>query len=85
MQTVVHKGTANGIVPLDGASLISETYLPSYVDDVLDKYLDVGDTKGNGYDAFYDEVGLINKVAEEAGKIYIDITAGGSIACKDNT
>src|SRR5207253_2630853 len=29
-------GAANGIVPLDGSTLISAVYLPSYVDDVLE-------------------------------------------------
>lgn len=30
------KGAANGVVPLDGTSLIDPIYLPSYVDDVLE-------------------------------------------------
>ncbi len=76
--TVYEKGIADGIVPLNSSILINEQYLPAYIDDVLDKYLDVDDTKGNGYDAFYDEAALTNKTLEESGKIYIDITAGGS-------
>lgn len=80
IQTEVDKGVALGIVPLNSSSLIDETYLPAYVDDVLEKFLDVGDTQGNGYDAFYNEVGLTTKVTEESSKIYIDITGGGSIA-----
>lgn len=30
------KGTANGVAPLDGTGKVSSTYLPSYVDDVVE-------------------------------------------------
>lgn len=35
-QTRSEKGVANGYVPLDGSVKIASTYLPSYVDDVLE-------------------------------------------------
>ena len=36
-------GAANGIAPLDGNSLIPSQYLPSYVDDAVEGYLDIAD------------------------------------------
>lgn len=34
--SITEKGAANGVVPLDSSSKIDPTYLPSYVDDVLE-------------------------------------------------
>ena len=71
------RGSSEGVAPLVGG-LVPEANLPAYVDDVLEKYLDIGDTKGNGYDAFYDEIELITKVTEATGVIYIDLNTSGA-------
>ena len=71
--TVADKGVINGLAELDGSGIVPETQLPSYVDEVVEGYLDVGDTKENGYDAFYVEIGLTTKITEFTGKIYVDL------------
>lgn len=75
--TELDKGATAGVAELVGG-LVPEAQLPAYVDDVLEKYLDVGDTKSNGYDAFYDEITLITKVTESAGVIYVDVNTSSA-------
>lgn len=62
------KGAANGIVPLNASSLIDQTYLPSYVDDIIEGYKSGAN--------FYKEVGLTTLITGETGKIYVDLTTG---------
>lgn len=69
------KGAALGVVPLDAASKISSTYLPSYVDDVLE-YANLAALPSSG------ETGKIyvaldtNKAYRWSGSDYIYITSG---------
>ena len=59
-------GAANGVVPLNASSKIDETYLPSYVDDVIEGYFYNG--------SFYKESSHTTVITGEAGKIYVDLT-----------
>lgn len=59
-------GRPNGLAPLGGDSKIDSTYLPSYVDDVIEGYLYEG--------VFYLDEGHKQSIVGERGKIYIDIT-----------
>lgn len=58
-------GAANGVVPLNASSKIDETYLPSYVDDVVEGYY--------YNNKFYKESSHTTEITGEAGKIYIDL------------
>ncbi len=59
------KGIANGVAELDANGLIPSNQLPSYVDDVIEGYLN--DNK------FYKEPEHITEITGETGKIYIDL------------
>ena len=59
-------GAASGVVPLNASSKIDETYLPSYVDDVIEGYFYNG--------SFYKESSHTTVITGEAGKIYVDLT-----------
>jgi len=69
------KGAASGVAPLDATSKISSTYLPSYVDDVLE-YANYAALPATG------ETGKIyvaldtNKTYRWSGSAYIYITSG---------
>jgi hypothetical protein len=69
------KGAASGVAPLDAASKISSTYLPSYVDDVLE-YANYAALPATG------ETGKIyvaldtNKTYRWSGSAYVYITSG---------
>ena len=69
------KGAASGVAPLDAASKIASTYLPSYVDDVLE-YANYAALPATG------ETGKIyvaldtNKTYRWSGSAYIYITSG---------
>jgi hypothetical protein len=73
VQTAADKGVANGIVPLDGSSKIAATYLPSYVDDVLE-FANLAAFPVTG------EAGVIyvaidtGKVYRWSGSIYVEIS-----------
>lgn len=75
IQTAADKGVANGIAPLDGSGLISSTYLPSYVDDVLE-YANLASFPVTG------ETGKIyvaldtNKTYRWSGSAYVEISTG---------
>lgn len=70
------KGAANGVAPLDGTAKIDPSYLPSYVDDVLE-YADFASLPVSG------ETGKLyvtldnNKVFRWTGSIYVEVS--GSI------
>jgi hypothetical protein len=59
-------GSANGVVPLNASSKIDESYLPSYVDDVIEGYY--------YNNKFWKESTHTTEITGEAGKIYVDLT-----------
>ena len=69
-----NKGAAGGYAPLDGSAKIASTYLPSYVDDVLEYanqagFPDTGET-GKIYVALD-----VNKTFRWSGSAYVEISA----------
>lgn len=59
-------GAASGVAPLNASGKIDETYLPSYVDDVIEGYY---------YNSkFYKEAAHTTEITGEAGKIYVDLS-----------
>lgn len=63
--TSLDKGAANGLAPLNSSSKIDATYLPSYVDDVVEGYLYNG--------SFYKESSHSTLITAETDKIYVDL------------
>ena len=61
------KGANGGVAPLNSSGLIDSSYLPSYVDDVIEGYLSNG--------KFYKESGHTTEITGESGKIYVDLTS----------
>ena len=59
------KGQANGLVPLGEDKKINSTYLPSYVDDVVEGYYHEG--------FFYADAAHTDLLTGEKGKIYVDL------------
>ena len=59
-------GAASGVVPLNASSKIDETYLPSYVDDVIEGYY--------YNNKFWKEAAHTTEITGEAGKIYVDLS-----------
>jgi len=78
------KGAANGVVPLNGSSKIDATYLPSYVDDVLE-YADFASLPAEG------ETGKIyvtlddNKAFRWTGSIYLEISPSEVVSVNGQT
>ena len=66
------KGAASGVAPLNASSQIDPSYLPSYVDDVIEGYYNSTDGK------FYEESTYTTEIPAEAGKIYIDLSTNKS-------
>lgn len=61
------KGSASGVVPLNSQGLIDSTYLPSYVDDVIEGYY---------YNSkFYSDSAHTTEITGESGKIYVDLSS----------
>ena len=60
------KGAANGVAELDSEGKVLATQLPSYVDDVIEGYLNGG--------KFYKESSHTTQIQGESGKIYVDLT-----------
>lgn len=60
-------GVANGVASLDSNCKIPSSQLPSYVDDVLEGYLNSLDGK------FYEENTYTTEIPAEGGKIYTDL------------
>lgn len=60
-------GTANGVAELDENGLILASQLPSYVDDVVEGYLNEG--------SFYEDSEYATAITGESGKIYLDLTS----------
>ncbi len=74
-------GAANGIAELDSGGKVPSTQLPSYVDDVLEGFYDLGNTEAHTHAAFYDDAIFTTVYGtadsfDEIGKIYVDRTVG---------
>ena len=67
-------GAASGIVPLGSDSKIAATYLPSYVDDVLE-YVNLAGMPGTGETAKIYVALDTNKIYRWSGSAYIEISA----------
>ena len=64
------KGANNGVAELDATGKVPESQLPSYVDDVIEGYLNGG--------KFYEEEAHTTAITAESGKIYVDLTGGAN-------
>ena len=75
----LHKGEANGVCPLNASSKIDSTYLPSFVDDVIEAYARSGQTAlSQNWLATGSATGTV--ITPEAGKIYILMADSGDYA-----
>ena len=61
------KGANNGVAELDSTGKVPSAQLPSFVDDVVEGYLNEG--------KFYKESAHTTQITGEAGKIYVDLTS----------
>ena len=68
-------GSANGVCPLNATSKIDSTYLPSYIDDVIEAYTIEGST-ALGVDWLTTVNGSRDALTPETGKIYVVLSAG---------
>ena len=67
------KGSANGVCPLDSSGLVDSSYLPSYVDDVIEAYPRTGQTElSSTWLATGSASGAV--ITPESGKIYVLMT-----------
>ena len=60
------KGANNGVAELDNAGKVPSSQLPSYVDDVIEGYLDSG--------TFYEDSAHTIPITPESSKIYVNLT-----------
>ena len=73
------KGMANGVCPLNSSNKIDATFLPSYVDDVIEAYPRSGQTAlSSTWLATGSASGTV--ITPEAGKIYVLMAASGTYA-----
>lgn len=73
------RGAANGVCPLNANTKIDATYLPSYVDDVIEVYARSGQTAlSQNWFATGSASGTV--VTPEAGKIYVLMADSGDYA-----
>lgn len=73
------KGAASGVCPLNASSKIDATYLPSYVDDVIEAYARSGQTAlSQNWLATGSATGTV--ITPETGKIYILMADSGDYA-----
>lgn len=81
------KGAANGVCPLNASSKIDSTYLPSYVDDVIEAYARSGQTPlSQNWLATGSASGTV--ISPESGKIYVlmnDVTSGNDVLYSANS
>jgi hypothetical protein len=73
-ENTANKGAANGYAPLDATSKISSTYLPSYVDDVLE-YANLAALPATGETAKIYVTLDTNKTYRWSGSAYVEISA----------
>ena len=69
-----NKGVAGGYAPLDGSAKIASTYLPSYVDDVLE-YANQAAFPGTGETGKIYVALDVNKTFRWSGSAYVEISA----------
>lgn len=62
------KGANSGVATLDATGKVPSSQLPSFVDDVLEGYLNATDGK------FYEESTYATEIPAEGGKIYTDLS-----------
>ena len=62
------KSTPNGIAPLDEKGQVPASVLPSYVDDIIEGYLEDG--------IFWADEYHLEEIAPEGGKIYVNLPDG---------
>lgn len=73
------KGAASGVCPLNASSKIDSTYLPSYVDDVIEAYARSGQTAlSQNWLASGSASGTV--ITPETGKIYVLMADSGDYA-----
>lgn len=73
------KGAASGVCPLNSSSKIDSTYLPSYVDDVIEAYARSGQTAlSQNWLATGSASGTV--ITPETGKIYVLMADSGDYA-----
>ena len=64
------KGANSGVATLGADGKVPASQLPSFVDDVLEGYLNADDGK------FYEESTYTTEIPAEGGKIYVDLATG---------
>lgn len=73
------KGAASGVCPLDANSKVDASYLPSYVDDVIEAYARTGQTAlSQNWLATESASGTV--ITPETGKIYVLMADSGDYA-----
>ena len=76
---ISQKGATSGVATLDENGHVPSTQLPSYVDDVIEGYINDDKSK------FYQDEAKTTEIVPETGKIYLDLTSlrtyrwGGSV------
>ena len=83
-ENVANKGAANGYAPLDATSKISSTYLPSYVDDVLE-YANLAAFPATGTAGLIYVTVDTNKTYRWSGSAYVEISASSPGTAGSNT
>lgn len=68
------KGAASGVCPLNASSKIDSSYLPSYVDDVVECYVVSGSTAFSA--GWLSETDGGSALTPESGKIYVVLSTG---------
>ena len=77
-ELLANKGSANGYVPLNGSSLIDSSYLPSYVDDVLE-FANFASFPGTGETGkIYVDLAL-NELWRWSGSVYVQVGGTGAV------
>ena len=71
-------GSASGVCPLNSSGIVDTTYLPSYVDDVIEAYPRTGQTELTSTWLSLTDGG--SALTPETGKIYILLSASTSYA-----
>ena len=83
-ENVANKGAANGYAPLDATSKISSTYLPSYIDDVLE-YANLAAFPATGTSGLIYVTVDTNKTYRWSGSAYVEISASSPGTAGSNT
>lgn len=82
VQTAADKGVANGIVPLNGSSLIDASFLPSYVDDVLE-FANLAAFPGTGATGLIYVALDTNLIYRWTGSVYVEISPSAIVTAAD--